>query len=331
MKKLLGNTGIEVSAIGLGCWPIGGTWTAGDGTTPLGYGETDDNESIKALQAALELGVNFFDTANIYGCGHSEKILGQAFKDRREDVVLATKFSSTFDEDKKLALGSDNSKEGIIKACNDSLRRLGTDYIDLYLFHDYSYHVDKAEEVRLTLEGLVKEGKIRSYGWSTDLIPSVKAFNKTRNNAAVEVGFNVFEGNTPLLKYCEDNNLTAMARSPLAMGLLSNKYDASTVISGKDIRSTDMDWMTFFQNGRPSLEYINRRDAIKEILASEGRTVTQGALAWLLGRSDNLIPIPGFKGIKQAVENAKVLEFGPMSKDQVTEVENLVNFTTMFV
>lgn len=330
MIRTLGKSEIKVSALGLGCWPIGGLWTAGDGKTPLGYGAIDDSESIRAIHAAIEAGVNFYDTANIYGCGHSEKILGQAVKDRRDKVVISTKFSTVFDEDKKIPLGNDNSPEGIRKACDDSLRRLDTDYIDLYLFHDWGHPAEEAEPVRATLEELVQAGKIRSYGWSTDLIPSIEAFNKSENNTAAQIVFNAFEGNGDLLRYCEKENLAAMARSPLAMGLLSGRYDKSSSITGGDIRSTDTEWMTYFQKGKAAESYLDRLDAIKEILRSDGRSLVQGALAWLWGRSEALIPIPGFKNTKQAVENAKAMEFGPLSKDQVEEVERLVDFKQVF-
>lgn len=329
MKRQLGKTGIEVSAIGLGCWPIGGTWDDGKGT-PLGYGHTDDRESIRAINAAIDAGINFFDTANVYGGGHSEVVLGQAVKGVRDKVVIASKFSTVIDEEKRIPIGTDNSPAGIVKSCEDSLRRLETDYLDLLLFHDWGYPAEEAGPVRDTLEKLVEQGKIRSYGWSTDLLPSVKAFGKSTAHGATEIAFNVFEGNKELLSYCEKNGLAAMARSPLAMGLLSGKYSKDSRLAGEDIRTTGTEWMSFFKHGKPSAEYLDRLDAIREILSSEGRSLVQGALSWLLAKSDNLIPIPGFKNTKQAVENARVLEMKPMSPDQVEEVEKLVNFTPLF-
>ena len=174
MKRTLGRSGIEVSALGLGCWAIGGPFWAGE--TPLGWGEVDDNESIRAIHAALDLGINFFDTANVYGAGHSERILGRALAGRRSQVVIATKFNAVFDEETRQVIGADASPEGIRRACEDSLRRLNTDYIDLYQFHDNGYPADQAEPVRETLEELVKEGKIRFYGWSTDFPDRAEVF-----------------------------------------------------------------------------------------------------------------------------------------------------------
>jgi aryl-alcohol dehydrogenase-like predicted oxidoreductase len=130
MKRYLGHSGIEVSALGMGCWAIGGPLWAGE--TPLGWGEVDDEESSRAIYAALDRGVDFFDTANVYGAGHSERVLGRALAGRRSQVVIATKFNALFDETTRQVTGADSSPDGIRKACEESLRRLNTDYIDLY-------------------------------------------------------------------------------------------------------------------------------------------------------------------------------------------------------
>ena len=151
--RKLGRSGIEVSALGMGCWAIGGPFF--EKGTPLGWGGVDDNESIRAVHRAMELGVNFFDTANVYGAGHSERVLAKALAGKRKDVVIATKFNAVFDEQTREVTGSDSTPAGIRKACEDSLKRLETDYIDLYQFHDNGFPADKAEPVRETLEELV--------------------------------------------------------------------------------------------------------------------------------------------------------------------------------
>lgn len=328
MKKLLGKSNIEVSALGLGCWPIGGHW--GTDKEPYGYGETDDKESIRAIHAAIDNGINFFDSSVVYGVGHSEKVMGQAFKGIRDKVVIATKFCNTIDEENKIVTGVDNSPKGIRSSLEGSLRRLGTDYLDVLIFHDHGYPAEKAEKQRSTLDELVKEGKIRGYGWSTDYVDKIMAFNKNDNNIVAEVEFNIFSGNTELLKYMEENKISAMARSPLAMGLLTGKYNKSSVITGRDIRIQDIEWMTYFKNGKASIDHLERLEAAKEILTSNGRSLVQGALAYLWGKSDMFIPIPGFKTVEQVVENANAMEFGALTKDQVMEVEKLVNFQKVF-
>ena len=139
MKRTLGRSGIEVSAVGMGCWAIGGRWTYLG--SPAGWGEIDDAESIRAIHAALDMGVNFFDTAANYGCGHSERILGRAVKDRRNQVVIATKFGHLVDETAKDVTLYDGDEEGgeivrhIRADCDASLRRLDSDYIDVYQLH----------------------------------------------------------------------------------------------------------------------------------------------------------------------------------------------------
>ncbi len=323
MKTRLGNSNIEVSALGMGCWPIGNTWTASDGRTPQGYGELKDEDSVRALHRAVDLGVNLFDTANIYGCGHSETVIGRAFADRRDKVVLASKFGYDFDESTGIPGGAGSDEAFIRKALEGSLRRLNTDYIDLYQFHDGGFPVERADEVLETLEKLTAEGKIRSYGWSTDDAARVKAFAKGEHCDSAQSAFNIFTGNRDILNFAENENISILCRSPLAMGLLSDKYDADSIISGKDIRATDTDWLSWFRQGRANPDFIRRRDSVREILRSGGRSLVQGALAWLWGKSDRLIPIPGFKSLSQVEENIRAMEFGPLSADQVSEVEEL--------
>ena len=160
----------------MGCWAIGGPFWQGD--TPHGWGQVDDQELIRALNRAFELGVNFYDTANVYGAGHSERVLARAFAGKRDQVVIATKFNAVFNEETRQVTGSDASPAGIRRACEESLQRLNTDYIDLYQFHDNGYPADKAGPILETLEELVKEGKIRFYGWSTDFADRAEVFAK---------------------------------------------------------------------------------------------------------------------------------------------------------
>ncbi len=166
--RRLGRSGIQVSAMGLGCWAIGGPWWDKACHSPAGWGQVDDRESIRAIQWAVDAGITLFDTSDNYGCGHSERVLGRALARHRHDVVIATKFGYVSDEASRQVIGT-NARPGYIRrACEASLRRLRTDYIDLYQFHIYDYPVECAIEVRDTLEELVGEGKIRWYGWSTN-------------------------------------------------------------------------------------------------------------------------------------------------------------------
>src|SRR5215469_1912399 len=147
--RQLGRSGIQVSAMGMGCWAIGGLFWAGE--TPVGWDTIDDAESIRAIHRALGLGITFFDTADVYGAGHSERVLGCALAEHRDQAVIATKFTNTFDEDTRQITGSSAEPAYIRQACEASLRRLGTDRIDLYQFHWGDYDLARAGEVRETL------------------------------------------------------------------------------------------------------------------------------------------------------------------------------------
>jgi aryl-alcohol dehydrogenase-like predicted oxidoreductase len=323
LYRQLGRSGIKISAMGMGCWAIGGPFWSGQ--EPHGWGEVDDAESIRAIHCALELGVTFFDTANVYGAGHSERVLGKALTDRRDAVIIATKFSNLFDEDTKQVTGQSADPESIRLACEDSLRRLNTDVIDLYQFHDNGYPADKAGPVLETLEALVQEGKIRSYGWSTDFPDRAEVFARGSNCTAIQLQLNVLEDNAPVLALCEKYNLAAINRGPLAMGLLTGKYTASTKPAIDDVRGSKAPaWMKYFKDGAPSAEWLSKVQAIREILTRDGRTLSQGALGWLWARSEQTIPIPGFRTVAQVEENCQALALGPLPADQFTEVERIM-------
>jgi aryl-alcohol dehydrogenase-like predicted oxidoreductase len=308
----------------MGCWAIGGPWT--DGEHPLGWGEVNDDESIRAIHAALESGVTFFDTANVYGAGHSERVLGRALAGRRSKAVIATKFNAVFDEETRRATGADTSPEGIRLALEDSLRRLGTDYIDLYQFHDNGFPADEAVPIRETLEELVASGKIRSYGWSTDFADRAEVFAQGPKCTAIQLQLNVLDDNPEVLALCESYNLAAINRGPLAMGVLTDKYKSDTTATRDDVRGDQSpDWMKYFKDGRPNPEWLAKRDAVRQILSSGGRTVAQGSLAWLWARSPKNIPIPGFRTVKQVEENAGAMEFGPLSPEQMREIESILS------
>lgn len=325
--RTLGKSGIEVSAMGLGCWAIGGPFIDSGGN-PVGWSQVDDNESIRAIHRALELGVTFFDTADVYGAGHSEEILGRALAGKRDQVVIATKFGNTFDSAQKQITGQDASPEYVRQALEASLRRLNTDYIDLYQLHIWEYPPEEAGPTREVLEELVEAGKIRGYGWSTDRLESVQVFAEGPNCIATQQQLNVMGGNPVgdsegLLAFCEQKNLASINRAPLAMGLLTGKFQPSTTFSADDVRSK-VEWFEGFQDGKPNAVWLKKLEAVRDILTSEGRALAQGALAWLWGRSEQTIPIPGFKTIQQVEDNAGALQFGPLTPDQMQEIDTIL-------
>ncbi len=326
LTRKLGKSGIEVSAIGLGCWAIGGPlWYLSDGERlPLSYGTINDKESIRTIHRALDLGINLFDTADAYGCGQSERILGQALEGRREDVIIATKFGSMFDEKTRTWLGHDHpngiiTQEFVRKACEASLKRLNTDYIDLYQLHWKEYDADLATDLTSVLEDLVEEGKIRYYGWSTPESNRVHGFVEGSHCTAIQYNYNLLERNPDMFTLCEKFNLASIARGPFAMGLLTGKYSKDSKITKDDMRNN---WWNL-QDGRQAKQ-LEMLEAIREIITYDGRTMVQAALGWLLALSPNVIPIPGFKTIKQVEENVETLQFGPLPKKQMYEVEQIL-------
>src|SRR5919108_2955833 len=230
-KRRLGRSNLEVSAMGLGCWAIGGPWDwlEADGSTgPVGWGKVDDDESIRAIHYALEAGINFFDTAANYGCGHSERILSQAIAGRRDRVIIATKFGYVVDEVNRIVTETEDVLPRIRQECEDSLRRLKTDYIDLYQFHRDEYDLKKAREVRDFLETLVREGKIRWYGWSTDNPEGARVFAQGDHCTAIQHYMNMVRQRDDLpqmLAVCQEYDQASIIRSPLIMGMLTGKFN----------------------------------------------------------------------------------------------------------
>jgi aryl-alcohol dehydrogenase-like predicted oxidoreductase len=322
MTRTLGRSGITVSALGGGCWAIGGPFW--DGEQPLGWGRVDDDESVAAVHALLAGGVTFFDTADVYGAGHSERILGRALRGVRDDVVIATKFGNRFDEDSKQIIGTNTTPDEIRGACEASLRRLGTDRIDLLQFHLNDFDPGAAAAVRDACEGLVADGLVRAYGWSTDFADRAEVFAAGEHCASVQLSLNVFEDNAAVLAVAERHDLAAVNRGPLAMGLLTGKYATGAVLDEADIRRHNPQWLTWFSDGRATPEFLRRLDAVRDVLTSGGRTLAQGALAWLWARSPRTVPIPGFRTVEQAEQNAAAMAFGPLSAAQLREVDTLL-------
>ena len=321
--RTLGRSGIQVSAMGLGCWAIGGPFWRGE--TPHGWGQVDDKESIAAIHRGLALGVNFLDTANVYGAGHSERVLAQALKGKRQQVVIATKFGSIFNEDTRQVTGTNVEADSILAQCEESLRRLDTDYIDLYQLHLGDYDPVLVVEVRETLEQLVQAGKIRTYGWSTDDPNRERVFAQGKYCTAVQNQMNVLDDAAPMIALCEVLNLASINRGPLAMGLLTGKYQGEKILGGDDVRGTNAPaWMRYFKDGKPSPEWLKKMDAIRDILTSNGRTLAQGALAWLWGRTPQTIPIPGFRTVAQVEENCGAMRFGALKADQMKEIDRIL-------
>lgn len=312
-RRMLGRSGVEISALGLGCWAIGGPAEVGAGNQ-IGWGEVDDQESIRALRKALELGVTFYDTALIYGIGHSEEVIGKALAGHRDEVVIATKFHLRVDHHTREVGGEDLSDAGIRYAVEGSLRRLQTDHIDLLQLHKGDHPADQVGDILTTLEALVDEGKLRWYGWSTDDPTRARAFAAGRHCTAIQQHLNLLGGNLETLAVCEELNLASINRGPLMMGLLTGKFNADTALPDNDVRHR---WN--FREGSIA-DQMKQLDALRDVLTSGGRTLAQGALGWLWAKSPATIPIPGFKTVAQVEDNAGALQHGPLDDSQMAQV-----------
>lgn len=322
IKRRLGRSNLEVSAMGLGCWAMGGPWDwlEPDGSLePVGWGKVDDAESIRAIHYALDAGINFFDTAANYGCGHSERVLGRAIAGRRDQVILATKFGYLVNEDRRIVTDTDDIVNRIRQECEDSLRRLQTGYIDLYQFHVGDYPPGKAAEVRDILEVLVAEGKIRWYGWSTDNPEGAKVFAQGQHCTAIQHWLNMGYDQPQILAVCEENDLASINRSPLGSGMMTGKLNRDTTFPPDDLRSTwnlKAPWPT---------QRLQRIEAVRQMFAEAGdpRTQAQIALAWIWTRCEHTIPIPGFKTLAQVTENIHALDFGLLTVDQMRKIDEI--------
>jgi aryl-alcohol dehydrogenase-like predicted oxidoreductase len=322
MRRVLGRSGIEVNALGMGTWALGGPMWAGD--QPVGYGTVDDEESVRAIRRAVELGVTLFDTADAYGTGHAEEILGRALAGVRDDVVLATKWGNRLDPQQRRLVGEDDSAGYLREAVHGSLRRLGTDRIDVYQFHLNGADAERAADLVPVLEALVDQGLIRTYGWSTDDPARADVFAKGTHCSVVQHELNLVSDAPEMLAFCAAHDLASLNRSPLAMGLLSDRVTASTTFAPDTVRGTAPEWLAWFRDGRPAPEFLRRRDAVRDVLTSGGRTVAQGALAWIWARSDRTIPLPGCRTVAQVEENAGAMAFGPLSPDEMRQIGELL-------
>lgn len=305
MEKMRLWDGREVPRIGVGCWAIGG----------VDYGDVYDHESLAGLRLADEMGARVFDTAIAYGWGRSERLVGEAFAGR-DDIVIVTKFGYP---EARLS-------PGMIRASIELSRiNLKRDCIDLALFHVNQHPPGESGVVFDTCAELRERGWIGAFGWSTDYRPSAEAFAGRDGFVAVENDFNVFDTATDMMALVAERRLVSLSRLPLAMGLLTGKYNAGEKVAANDIRSRTPEWMKFFKDGAAVPEFARRLESIRETLTVGGRTLAQGALGWILARSPHALPVPGFKTEAQVRDNLGALELGPLPEASMAEIERLLD------
>lgn len=303
-----GKTGLKVSEVGFGAWAIGGSEHGNS------YGTTDDKVSINALHKAIDLGCNFFDTADVYGWGHSEELLAKAFKSKRDRLVIATKAGSDFYQ----GIGFQTfTPEYIRFALEKSLLRLKTDYIDVYQLHNPPLRLVSRESTYEVLRSLKQEGKIRAWGISIfDPTEGLTAL-KVAQPDSLQVAYNIFHSRAAdiLFPPAYDAGCAIIAREPLANGFLTGKYGDSWRFEPGDIRHT---WRQ---------DYIRARVAAQRKLVflskAGSRTLAQASLKYVLTHAAVSAVIPGIKTPEQAEENMLSSDMAPLTAEELSKLREL--------
>jgi aryl-alcohol dehydrogenase-like predicted oxidoreductase len=289
--RTLGRDGLDVSALGLGCM----------GMSEF-YGPADDEESIKTIHRAIDLGVTFLDTADMYGVGKNEQLVGTAIADRRDAVVLATKFGIVREEGQPRRV--DSSPEYARRACEASLRRLGVDHIDLYYMHRRNPDVPIEETVGGMAE-LVDEGKVRFIGLSEVSADTLRAACAVHPIAALQSEWSLWTRGieAQIVPTARELGVGIVPYSPVGRGFLTGAYASIDDLSADDFRR----YSPRFQgdNLEANLKIVER---VREIADDVGCTPVQLALAWLLHQGDDVVPIPGTKRVRYVEENAEAAE-----------------------
>jgi aryl-alcohol dehydrogenase-like predicted oxidoreductase len=306
-ERRLGRSGMLVSALGLGTARVGGLGFSRKGDRETALVPEAVEESKRAIRVAVDRGITFFDTADLYGAGRAERLLGEALRGVRQKVVVSTKFGELFDEETGEEPAGAVSPEYVQQACESSLRRLGTEVIDLYTFHLNDFPLAPAEGIRDALEDLASQGKIRFYGWSTDDVARARVFAEGAHCTAIEHRLNVFDDAREMLAFCEERDLASIDRVPLLTGILTGRWKRGDSLPRGDRRS---DWF----RDEEFLRVLDRAESLRPILTRQGRTYVQGALAWIWRRSPRTVPIPGFRTVAQVEELVGALQCGAMSQ-----------------
>lgn len=289
--KKLGNSDINISALGLGCM----------GMSEF-YGKGDNNESIKVIHRAVDLGVNFLDTADMYGVGRNEELVGKAIKPIRDKVVLATKFGNVRGADGSF-LGINGKPEYVRQCCESSLKRLGVDVIDLYYQHRVDTNTPIEETVK-TMSDLVREGKVRYIGLSEASVDTIRSAHKVHPVSALQTEYSLWtrDPEKEHLDVCKELGITFVAYSPVGRGFLTGRFKPESEIPEGDYRK----FHPRFQQENIGHNY-KLVEKLEELAMEKKCTPAQLALAWVMAQKDFIVPIPGTKRIKYLEENAGAL------------------------
>lgn len=307
--RKLGQQGLEVTALGLGC--MGMSWL---------YGTPDQLESVRTLKRAIALGINFFDTAEVYGPYDNEELLGEVLRGRRDDVIIATKFG--FDISMREVIGVDSHPRNIKRACEDSLKRLNTDYIDLF----YQHRVDPGipiEEVAGTMGELVEQGKVRYIGLSEASAENIRKAHRTFPLTCVQSEYSLWERlvEERVLPTLRELGIGFVPYSPLGRGLLAGQIKNVDQFEASDYRRNDPRYQG--DNFSKNLKIVNE---VRHLARRYEASPAQMALAWLLQKGQDIVPIPGTKKVKYLEENVEALEL-ELSVEDLEELDAISRLT----
>ena len=303
-RRKLGRQGLEVSALGLGCMGMSQS-----------YGPGDDVESIATIHRALELGCDFFDTAEVYGPFINEELVGRALKDRRDKAIIATKFGFKIEGGKNV--GQDSRPDHIREVAEASLKRLGTDHIDLF----YQHRVDPAvpmEDVAGAVGDLVRAGKVRFFGLSEAGIGSIRRAHAVHPVSALQSEYSLWERNLEpeIIPFLREAGIGLVPFSPLGRGFLTGTAKAAEDYPESDFRHRD----PRFQRGNFEAN-MKAGDVVREIASQKHVKPGQIALAWLLHRGSEIVPIPGTKRRSYLEENIAAAEIS-LSADDMARIDS---------
>ena len=287
--RKLGNSDLEVSVIGFGCWAMGKAFWGDD---------VVDDDSIVAVRHALDLGITLFDTAAVYGLGHSEKVLAEALGSRRAEIVLATKCGMSWDDAGNISKNS--SPEAIISGCEDSLKRLQTDVIDLFQVH-WPDETVPFEDTMDALVSLQQAGKIRAIGVSNFSAEQMRRMMSRGELASDQPPYSLLNRSIEreVLPFCRENNVGVLCYSPMSRGLLTGRYGPDATFPATDARSQDGLWQ-----GERFAQALAGVERLKAMAAEYGRTVSQLALAWVVSQPGVTVALAGAKRQWQIAETA---------------------------